>query len=823
MLLAKYYAPLAALGLASIYHRKDGKISCCESSSIEVMTRSRVASRSGRYVVVGSDGIAGETAVKLLQGIVPSWQVIPLKSHPAVVKLDIASRLLYLEDGDIVGFGDCLIATGRYTHSFNPIERLGELEGSFDPLLFERGHAMYLDDPDCLEKLKEKVCSGAHVTLIGGSTMEFRTLETALVLAEEGKKSGYLNMVSVLCPSTGVLSQMVPRYLSMALNKRLNAMGVEVIRYAQIRYVAGMDAVTHEHSEEDQEEDEGKPAAPGESSPLENKPKIAVFCSHAYDGLQTASFETDVVALSGVSQPVGRGNGSTNGGTGSDSAEYDDSEHWAIKAGLEKGTIGGIVANRSLQAAAGIWVAGDIANVDIGQKSIGRGVWAGADHAVQSGTVAARNMLGGSEMYDYLPANHLVCLTTACTDNSKGDGAGAAAAAVVVPHVSLTTVGHCSAAQESHGFWWAKSTHEGERSSGDGSSTIRKGEKRSSSSSSSGGGSGGDNGSGRESKETPLSQVIQDQLLGYLGARRGNGGDDGAPSRSEDMKIKAKGRRASRHISSGSSSSSSSSGSSTKDRKKKKGKSQEGKPKQAPTKPPLGKGIVFYVHNNVITGVLLSGLIPTVHQLESNEGVSTDHSKAYARLELERAEENYHTLVENSKKLIGVNVESYLDLECDTSSVGLEEGATQTQAVFLFGNPSGKRYISTASQLESLACSLLQKHTETTVNGSILANINMGDGNEQEQFTEVSVTKPQYRHLRASMELQRSIQSSTAITTVTPQPALKEKLTSGTNSGNSTYSSKDRVKAAYGTALKGTDLVKGAWVGGGGGKEKGQE
>ncbi len=734
---------LGGVGVLRSCENFDKSIEC--SSRHTGLSHGKVPSRSARYVVVGSGTEAGMAALEELHSSVPSRHVLALKS---AVALDVSRRLLELEDGEVVGFGDCLIAAGRYAGSTNPLVRLGELEGSFDPLLFKRDHAVYLDDAGAVDKLKAKVRVGSHVTLIGGSTIEFRTLEVAMALAAEGRKAGYMNVVSVVCPSTGVLSQVLPRYLSMALNRRLNAMGVEVIRYAQIRYVAGTDAVTVTQREP------GEGVAEDEKH---NKANIAVFCSHAYDGLNTASFETDAVALAGVSTHVGRGSGDHR------------AEHWGLRAGLERGAVGGIAVNRSLQAASGVWVAGDIANVDIGHKAIGRGTWTGTEHSKFTGRVAARNMLGGSEMYSHLPANHLVCRTAR---ERGGDSVGIDAGP---PHVSLTTVGHCSAAQETHGYWWARGA-DGNGSSGTSNGGVSVKHKR-----------GPESDSNRNSsgvKETPLSMVIQDQLYRYIGQRRPKEkeeSDSGGMS-SEDMRINARGKAAMRRVSedkgtTATNSSSRSAGSRS-------GGGGGRKQKASPTRPPLGRGIVFYVNNSIVTGMLLSGLVPPdTHDADSRGRSAGGGDAAYAGL------------VEESKQFIGVNVEPYYDFDTGASTTQGGEGQQQTQAVFLFGNPSGKGHVSTASQLERIATVLVKRHSELM------------------KGEEVDVVKPQYRPYRASMELQRSSQESVYSPSVVPQPALREKITSGQNS-NSTYSNKERVKAAYSSAMKGNDVVRalgGAW------------
>ena len=262
--------------------------------------------------------------------------------------------------------------------------------------------------------------------------------------------------------------------------------------------------------------------------------------------------------------------------TGPSSGDSNNNEHWGLNAGLERGAVGGIAANRSLQAAAGVWVAGDIANIDIGHKAIGRGMWTGREHALISGRVAARNMLGGSEMYSHLPATHLVCHTER-EDSGSGSSSGG------VPHVSLTTVGHCSAAQETHGYWWSRGTDGNDNGNGNGSGSSSGGVPPKLKANN---GSGSGNGEGV--KEGSISNIIKDQLWRYIGHRRGSDDGSGRMS-SEDMRIAAKGKRASRRVTDYDAATAAANG------KIRGGKERNGekKEKSVPTRPPLGKGVIF--------------------------------------------------------------------------------------------------------------------------------------------------------------------------------------------------------------------------------------
>ena len=104
--------------------------------------------------------------------------------------------------------------------------------------------------------------------------------------------------------------------------------------------------------------------------------------------------------------------------------------HFAARAGLEVGTNGGFLVNRCMLASDGVYLSGEVANV---RMSVGRGIYTGVDHAYHTGIVAGRNMAGIFDTYDHIP------IYEASAEESD---------------IHLTFVGHCSAAFETHGFWW---------------------------------------------------------------------------------------------------------------------------------------------------------------------------------------------------------------------------------------------------------------------------------------------------------------------------------------------------------------------------------
>lgn len=105
-----------------------------------------------------------------------------------------------------------------------------------------------------------------------------------------------------------------------------------------------------------------------------------------------------------------RNHNTSNDGDGKGTHPGDEqslSDHFAYTAGLERGVGGGIVVNRSLQAANGIYIGGELANIDPGHTLLGRGQYEGTDHALMTGRLAAMNMLGmGCHVYKHIPILH---------------------------------------------------------------------------------------------------------------------------------------------------------------------------------------------------------------------------------------------------------------------------------------------------------------------------------------------------------------------------------------------------------------------------------
>lgn len=354
------------------------------------------------------------------------------------------------------------------------------------------------------------------------------------------------------------MSSSLPRYLSVALGKRLSTRGVEVIPYAQVRYIGGPSTFAFlSTSEIDSIEPEEKEKNDAYYSSPKNA-KIGIYLSRVYDSLHTNMLYTDKVALFSTSVPYANQGPPLN-----------CSEHFASKAGLEVGSNGGFVVNRCMLASEGVYIAGDIANV---RMPLGRGVFTGVDHAHHTGLVAGRNMSGVFDIYDHIPIY----------EGSAEESA-----------IHLTFVGHCSSAFETHGFWWKVSSETASSSSEKTSSSSEKKKSKGLSSSS-------------PQEETILDR-IKVELYSIFGMKYK------APSRvTKAIEATPQGKLNVRII-----------------------KKESSRLKSAP---PLGLGVLFYIDNDIVVGVLISGTALSKQRNETNDrNDNEDEVLSYSEVIHERA------------------------------------------------------------------------------------------------------------------------------------------------------------------------------------------
>ena len=240
--------------------------------------------------------------------------------------------------------------------------------------------------------------------------------------------------------------------------------------------------------------------------------------------------------------------------------------------------------NKCMLASDGVYLSGEVANV---RTVLGRGVFTGVDHAHHTGLVAGRNMAGVFDVYDHIPVYE------ASAEESD---------------IHLTFVGHCSSAFETHGFWWKLGGASSQSIPSSSASQGSKSDNDSSSSSSSSSSKGKKDSSATldksESVETEVWNVPQQSfgqrmqqeffgLFGYRPPKEGTG--------TKAVSLAPKGKLNVRRID---------------DDNKIRSKLQ----------PPLGLGVLFYVDNEIVVGVLISGS-PLAQQREREEVLTTDSSK----------------------------------------------------------------------------------------------------------------------------------------------------------------------------------------------------
>jgi hypothetical protein len=200
-----------------------------------------------------------------------------------VVDMNLPSRELKLTDGSTVTYENCLISVGS---------KLADMD--FGEKVLAEDCASDLVDmsvSSSTEELMKAVRAGLHVSLIGADT--WGVISIASQLADFSRLNGYKGTVSIVTPSPGVMASSLPRYLSVALGKRLTTKGVELAAYSQVRYISGPSTFAF-----------GRALNEGSSASVTDKANIGIYLSRVYDSLNTSILYTDKVGLFPNSSPA---------------------------------------------------------------------------------------------------------------------------------------------------------------------------------------------------------------------------------------------------------------------------------------------------------------------------------------------------------------------------------------------------------------------------------------------------------------------------------------------------------------------------------------
>ncbi|RYY86553.1 hypothetical protein EON63_05550 [archaeon] len=175
-----------------------------------------------------------------------------------VVRIDPEHHTLHLRSGATIAYDKCLLAIGQDYPSFTAKYFANDC----------RCDILNPTDPSHWDRLARIVSNGGHVTILGA--MNFSNINIACKLTNIGKEHGYTGCVSLVYPAHGIVSNLLPRYISHGMGRRLGGLGIELVPFSQVRYVS-------------------RSISEDSHSPL------AVYVTKTYDSLQSATIHTHAV------------------------------------------------------------------------------------------------------------------------------------------------------------------------------------------------------------------------------------------------------------------------------------------------------------------------------------------------------------------------------------------------------------------------------------------------------------------------------------------------------------------------------------------------
>eukprot|EP00903_Cladosiphon_okamuranus_P009619 g9155.t1 len=418
---------------------------------------------------------------------------------------------------EVIGFGRCLLALGSRPRPPPP--------GFIEPAARARVALLGARDGGAdREQLRKEVAAGGSVTIVGSS---WQALELACWLQQEGRGDaaaavgsgpGGAGTCRMVFSDYAPLDHILPRYLSVALLRRLNRRNIKTVGHSSLRWVgiasqgsftppppearfdaesgvAGGEGVgSGEHRDGDKFDGEdvaalrtgqvvlpppasssshglpgatagsaaaavegGESASRGQAGQRRGRRphRLHVMTAHSFDHLDTATHSTDRIVLAGVDVAPLDVNLDLSGGERGGAGDRFGRRAGALEVDRRRGAV---VVNAELAASSRVWVAGDAACFPSQAHGGRRLVIRSADHAHHSGRVAGENMAAAA---------------------AAGGGAGAARRGVrdgvgdeggrryrhtpafvgeaPLAGVRVAMVGDCDAAMPTHGFWWTNS------------------------------------------------------------------------------------------------------------------------------------------------------------------------------------------------------------------------------------------------------------------------------------------------------------------------------------------------------------------------------
>ncbi|KAJ1981712.1 hypothetical protein H4R35_000605 [Dimargaris xerosporica] len=294
------------------------------------------------YTVVKPDPATNS----LVYSVHPERKLPVLLLRQQVTDLNVDKQQITLANGHAIQYGKVLLATGG-----TPQELALDPSDNDDEELttIVRARTTTFRGYQDFTQLDEFTQEPREIVIVGGG---FLGSELAVALAARTKTVG--GRVTQIVSEEGVLSAVLPQYLSHWTTKRLEAQGVKVLRQTEVKQVTATQLQDHR----------GKDRA-----------KLVLTLN---DGSQISA--DHIVQAMGIKPNVAL----------------------AKEAGLEIDPHhGGIAVNAELQARSNVYAAGDVASYH--DVLLGRRRLEHYDHAAQSGYHAGKNMCGGRSPYLYQP------------------------------------------------------------------------------------------------------------------------------------------------------------------------------------------------------------------------------------------------------------------------------------------------------------------------------------------------------------------------------------------------------------------------------------